>query len=231
MVVESQSVGEIASRVPGASRIFESHHIDYGCDGTRTLREACAEAHVPLETVLAELDALRPAEMRNWASLSTLVAHIIDTHHAYAREAITRLPPMMNKVRNTHESHHPELVRVAELFNRLCADLAPHMRVEEGTLFPAIMQMARPDCSPASRDGLRMSIRVMHHDHQEVSSILRQLREVTSGYETPPDACSTYAALYRELAAFETDLHEHIHLENNVLMRRALSANDPPSKP
>ncbi len=230
MVVESQSVGEIASRIPGASRVFESHHIDYGCGGTRTLREACVEAHVSVETVLAEIDALRPAEMRNWASLSTLVAHIIDTHHAYAREAISRVTPMMNKVRNTHESRHPELVRVAELFNRLCADLAPHMRVEEGTLFPAILQMARPDCSPTAREGLRMSIRVMHHDHEEVSLILRQLREATSGYETPPDACAMYTSLYREIEAFETDLHEHIHLENNVLMRRALS-NDPPSKP
>jgi regulator of cell morphogenesis and NO signaling len=223
MVVESQSIGEIASSVPGASRVFESHHIDYGCDGTRSLREACDNAQVSVAAVLAELDALGPGEMRQWASLSTLVAHIIDTHHAYAREAIVRVTPLMNKVRNTHVDRHPELVRVAELFNRLCADLGPHMRVEEGTLFPAIMQMARPNCSPATREGLRMSIRVMHHDHEEVTQILRQLREVTSGYETPADACATYTALYRELEAFETDIHEHIHLENNVLMRRALS--------
>ncbi len=162
-------------------------------------------------------------KVRTWASLSTLVTHIVDTHHHYAREAITRLTPLMDKVRNTHAERHPELVRVAELLNRLCADLGPHMRSEEGTLFPAILQMARPDCSPAAREGLRMAIRILQHDHDEVAQILEQLRTATASYEAPEDACDSYRALFKELEAFDLDLHEHIHLENNVLVRRALS--------
>lgn len=222
--MESQTIAEIAVNVPGASRVFESHHIDYGCGGERTLREACDTARAPLERVMADLDALAPGELRNWASLTTLVAHVIDTHHHYAREAMSQIAPLAEKVRRAHGDNHPELLQVVKLFDRLCGDLGPHMRAEEGTLFPAILQMARPGCSPACREALRMSVKVMHHDHDSVGRILRELREVTSNYEAPDDACGSYRALYRELEALEADLHEHIHLENNVLMPRALAA-------
>lgn len=37
-----------------------------------------------------------------------------------------------------------------------------------------------------------------------------------------PDACVTYQTLYRALEAFERDLHEHIHLENNILFPRSV---------
>jgi regulator of cell morphogenesis and NO signaling len=224
MVMESQTIAEIAVNLPGASRVFESHHIDYCCGGERTLREACDRAQASLQRVMADLDALAPGELRNWASLTTLVAHVIDTHHVYARAAMSRIAPLAEKVRRAHDDNHPELSRVVQLFDRLCGDLGPHMRAEEGTLFPAILQMARPGCSRSVRDALRMSIKVMHHDHDAVGRILVELREVTASYEPPDDACTTYRALYRELEAFEADLHEHMHLENNVLLPRALAA-------
>src|SRR5512140_720070 len=56
MVMESQTIAEIAVNVPGASRVFESHHIDYCCGGERTLKEACDRAHVAMDRVIADLD-------------------------------------------------------------------------------------------------------------------------------------------------------------------------------
>jgi len=41
-------------------------------------------------------------------------------------------------------------------------------------------------------------------------------------YEVPAEACNTWRALWHGLAAFETDMHRHIHLENNILFPRAL---------
>ena len=37
----------------------------------------------------------------------------------------------------------------------------------------------------------------------------------------PDDACISYRTLYDALQEFEKDLHQHIHLENNVLFPRA----------
>jgi regulator of cell morphogenesis and NO signaling len=46
------------------------------------------------------------------------------------------------------------------------------------------------------------------------------MRALTQGYAAPPEACGSWRALYGGLAAFEADLHRHVHLENNVLFPR-----------
>jgi regulator of cell morphogenesis and NO signaling len=48
------------------------------------------------------------------------------------------------------------------------------------------------------------------------------MRQASAGYTPPGDACISYQTLYKALAAFETDLHQHIHLENNILFPRAI---------
>jgi iron-sulfur cluster repair protein YtfE (RIC family) len=40
---------------------------------------------------------------------------------------------------------------------------------------------------------------------------------------TPADACISNQTLYKTLTAFEADLHQHIHLENNILFPRAIA--------
>ena len=51
-----------------------------------------------------------------------------------------------------------------------------------------------------------------------------QIRKVTGDYSLPEDACPTFRALYEELERMEEDLHQHIHLENNILFPRANEA-------
>lgn len=225
MINETQTVADIAVGVAGASHVFAANRIDYCCGGRRTLREACERAKVPVTKVIAELDALgSEGSPTSWGSLTLLVAHIIDKHHVAARTAIDHIGPLASKVCRVHGDRHPELLRVVELFDEICADLAPHMRAEEGALFPAILQMARQDCDPKRRDDLRMSIVVMQHDHDDIGRLLHALRDATSDYTPPDDACTSFRALYVNLEAFEAELHEHIHLENNVLLPRAIAA-------
>jgi regulator of cell morphogenesis and NO signaling len=59
-------------------------------------------------------------------------------------------------------------------------------------------------------------------DHDDAGSVLAQMRQLSSGYTVPSGACPTFAALYRGLADFEHDLHQHIHLENNILFPRSI---------
>ena len=64
----------------------------------------------------------------------------------------------------------------------------------------------------------------MLREHNETGDALRRLRELTGDYTVPEGACNTWRALWYGLAALETSLHEHIHLENNILFPRALNA-------
>jgi regulator of cell morphogenesis and NO signaling len=62
---------------------------------------------------------------------------------------------------------------------------------------------------------------MMEHEHDDAAQALARLRQLTNGYTPPADACNTFRGLYFGLGELEKALHEHIHLENNVLFPRA----------
>jgi regulator of cell morphogenesis and NO signaling len=61
----------------------------------------------------------------------------------------------------------------------------------------------------------------MEHEHDSAGTLLARMREVTRDYTLPEDACNTFRGLYHGLQEMEADLHQHIHLENNILFPRA----------
>jgi regulator of cell morphogenesis and NO signaling len=60
---------------------------------------------------------------------------------------------------------------------------------------------------------------MLEHDH--AGNVLAEIRKLTGNFQLPADACPTFAALYEGLEALEADLHEHIHLENNILFPKS----------
>ncbi len=220
MIDGKRTVREIALEIPSATRVLEQRHIDYCCGGARTLAEACELAHVSLSELIAEIEAsakIGAASMNGgWsdAPLSKLIDHLVTTHHVFTRAELARLEPIAVKVRRVHGANHPELARVESLFLALKDDLDPHLYKEEAVLFPLVLA-GEPVDGP---------IDVMTLEHDAVGGLLRQLRAVTHDYELPADACTSYRLLYTGLEALERDLHEHIHLENNVLFPRALAS-------
>jgi regulator of cell morphogenesis and NO signaling len=100
------------------------------------------------------------------------------------------------------------------------------MAKEERVLFPAIESLAAPGTAgrPAAGlppEALAGPIGMMEHEHAEVAEALADLRQLTGGHAPPAGACNTFRGLYHGLAELERRLHEHIHLENNVLFPRA----------
>ena len=160
-------------------------------------------------------------------SVTELITHILETHHVFTKSEMDRLQSLADKVLSAHGGNHPELIHLDELLTRLCADLKPHMFKEEQILFPYILAMTRAadqnQAAPyAPFRTVNNPIRMMMMEHDTAGQILRELRMVTSDYKVPPDACISYQTLYQALENFEKDLHQHIHLENNLLFPKAL---------
>lgn len=230
-VTETTTVGELVQGFPRATRILEKVGIDYCCGGEKTLAEACAAAKLPVEMVVNFLEFAReetagtlPLQERDWRSekLASLVAHIVNVHHKYTRDAIARVSPLFDKVVSVHGDRHPELREIKTIYRGMAEELAGHMEREETVLFPCIRELE--EAAPAGRrlSCSEDSIRDMTHDHRLVGDALRSMREASAGYLTPADGCSSYRALYQALADLEKDLHQHIHLENNILFPRAI---------
>jgi regulator of cell morphogenesis and NO signaling len=65
-------------------------------------------------------------------------------------------------------------------------------------------------------------VRVLDIEHDDAEARLAELRQLSGGYLPPPRSSASLRAVFADLASLERDLHEHIHLENNVLFPRAL---------
>jgi regulator of cell morphogenesis and NO signaling len=234
-VIVEKTVRELVLEHPAATRVFEKLGIDYCCGGNKSLEEACKAANLPLERVMDALGVANQSSQvarsdRNWQvePLSDLVAHIKNTHHRYVREEIARLAPLFEKVCSVHGTNHPELMDVRASFRGLAEELTTHLMKEEVVLFPYIVRMEEAVIQhepvvPSPFGSVANPISMMEHEHDSAGNALRAMRAASHNYTAPAEACVSYQTLYSALAEFETDLHQHIHLENNILFPRALA--------
>jgi regulator of cell morphogenesis and NO signaling len=231
----TKTVRELTLEIPGATRVFEKAGIDYCCGGWRPFQDACAAASISTDEVACWLEQAARAcivapESTDWQTQpsSRLTAHITSKHHAFTRDELARLDGLLSKVCSVHGQNHAELLRIQRLFRDLNQDLIPHMQKEEAVLFPYIEQMeasvSEGGKAPAAFFGtVQNPIRMMMLEHETAGDILKRIRQISGGFSVPKDGCISYETLYKALDALEQDLHQHIHLENNILFPRAVA--------
>lgn len=220
-------LGEVAAAFPPSMRVFEAHGLDYCCGGQRELGEACSAAGFAPEKVLAEIQLLRSSNVepvQDWseASLTELVEHLIATHHVFTRTELVRLAPLMDKVVAVHGAQHPELNIIRTFFIEMAEDLDPHLQKEEQVLFPYLLALDTGDASPSCFGTVANPIHMMQTEHDQIGELLHRIRDLSMDFSLPEDACGSYQSLFMGLADLEADLHQHIHLENNVLFPKGL---------
>jgi regulator of cell morphogenesis and NO signaling len=213
--------------------VFERYGLDFCCSGGRTVAQSCSEARIDLDALLHELDAVLTAPatgvppFAEWDARA-LIDYIVSTHHVYVRQAMPALLQHTQKIADVHGARHTEWPHIARLFRRVAAEMTTHMEKEELVLFPFIQTLESavkqgapvPVCPFGS---LRHPIQAMETEHDFAGDAMAEIRELTGGYRAPDDACGTYRVCLQELAAFQRDLHAHVHLENNILFPKALA--------
>jgi regulator of cell morphogenesis and NO signaling len=230
--IRNKSVGEIVKLDFRAADVFSSYGIDFCCGGKISVAEACANAKTDESLVISALENLKIQtgsdvhDFDSW-NIGFLADYIQNTHHQYVSKAIPQILPLAQKVADVHGDHHPEVIRINELFQDLAEELLSHMHKEEKILFPYIKQLvvneSAGSCSSDTCFGTVMGpISVMEQEHEAAGVILKELFRLSDGYQVPEDACNTFRVLYGKLKEFEDDLHRHIHLENNILFPKAI---------
>jgi regulator of cell morphogenesis and NO signaling len=211
-------LAELAVKRPAASRVFHRHGLDFCCHGNRALDEACDERGLSAETVLGEIEKEERVcgDLPRWEDkpLGQLIEYIVDYFHRRLREELPLLVEMAARVERVHRDKAACPRGLSAHLARIHAAVLDHLMKEETILFPMIA------AGRGSRAGA--PIHVMELEHEDHGENLKKTRELTSDFTIPAEACATWTALYLRLEEFEAELMEHIHLENNVLFRRAL---------
>lgn len=223
------TVGQLVAERPSRARFFERLGIDYCCGGKKPLAEVCAVKGLDASTILQAMLAAEAGEEQRGSvdpaamTLTALADHIEATHHAYLRAELPRLTQITEKVARVHGAHDRRLELVAAVFATLREEMEAHMPKEEQILFPLIRRLESAGAAGEAHCGsIANPIRVMESEHESAGQALAELRTLTDGFTPPSYACNTYRAMLDGLQQLESDLHQHVHKENNILFPRAI---------
>jgi len=230
--LSSLSLAQIVNSNHQAASVFEKYHLDFCCKGKRSLEQACIEQQLSLSKVTVDLENIFTKDNNSTVdfekmNLTQLADYIVQTHHAYVKNEMPQIYAYLHKVSSKHGERHPELYKIFQTFNAVKEEMEGHMKKEELILFPRIKELQKlTDDENANLQlnitYLQSPITVMEQEHDHAGSLLNDIRILSNDYTPPQDACTTYRLSFAALKAFELDLHQHVHLENNILFPKAI---------
>ena len=239
----SRTLAQIVTGDHRTASIFEKYNLDFCCKGKRSLQQACAEQNISVDNLLRELEIISSAPdltsqhilSFDKLSASQLVDYIVSIHHSYVKKQAPQLFAYLEKVTIKHGDRHPELRRIFELFANIKDEMDQHMQKEELILFPRIKKLEQTSAggnlgSQLTISYLETPINIMEEEHDDAGRMMEEIKQLTNNYVPPQDACTTYRLSFAALQAFEADLHQHVHLENNILFPKALKFFQTPNQ-
>jgi len=227
-----KKVSELVSENINTAHVFKKHGIDFCCGGGVSIEKACEKNNIELNDVISDLNKVdekvdKTHAYNDW-NLDFLIDHILSTHHAYVRESLPLMVQYADKVASVHGHHYEEVINIKDFVHEVYNDLMPHLQKEEMVLFPYIKNMVRTKESGETFNSppfgsIQNPINMMEVEHDRAGDIFKEIDRLSKNYNPPQEACNTFRALYALLQEFEQDLHQHIHLENNILFPKAIS--------
>ncbi|RLJ96426.1 iron-sulfur cluster repair di-iron protein [Tenacibaculum discolor] len=225
------TVADIVANNYKTATIFKLYGIDFCCNGNRTIQEVSTKKNIVPDTLINKLIRIDKGskstnDYQNW-SLDFLCDYVYQNHHTYVEKQIPEILEYLTKIAKVHGNNHPELHEVLLLFKESAGELTTHMKKEELILFPFIKKLVTASNSnttftPPPFGTVENPINMMHTEHDNEGNRFRTIAELTNNYTPPEDACNTYKVALAMLQEFEEDLHKHIHLENNILFKKAI---------
>ncbi|MHB1660764.1 MAG: iron-sulfur cluster repair di-iron protein, partial [bacterium] len=208
---------------PKKIEIFKKYGVDFCCGGNKTLKEACEESGIDGTAIVGELNSVKEdgrekgknygldEKVNNW-NVDFLIDYIINIHHTFLRIHLPEATEYVEKIARVHGGHHPEIIKIRELFTKMTEALIFHLDKEETELFQHIKNKENAE--------IKKEINDAEYDHEYVGHILKEMLFLSSGYSVPEDACASYRHAYELLKNISDDIMIHVHLENNILFKK-----------
>lgn len=231
--ITDSTIAEIVADDYRTAEIFKKHGIDFCCGGKKSISKVCAEKNINENILNEELLASKSKssdishDFKSW-SLTFLADYIVNVHHTYVNINLALISEFAEKVAKVHGHHNVETVEINELWKEVVADLTTHMKKEELVLFPYIRNLEKfgkhdSVTFPVPHFGtVKNPVHMMESEHEVVGEIMHKIQALSNDFTPPEYACNTYRVLYAKLEEFQDDLHQHIHLENNILFPKAI---------
>ena len=228
------SVSDIVNNDYRTAEVFRKHGIEYCCAGKWPLQMILESKELDPATIIEELElSIHPIGKRHslpyekW-DIDFLIDYIVNIHHAYLKKALPDTKEQLEKFAEGHYKQFPKLTELELVFKSLALEMLPHLQHEEEIIFPYIRQISHAFHNNASYASLLVRTlrkpveNVMDHEHESVNKILTQMRQLTNSYTAPERSCTNHRVIFLKLLEIDTDLAQHMHLENAILFPRSI---------
>lgn len=231
MINAQQKVGEIVSRQPSTSDVFEQLGIQYCCHGEETLEATCRDLGLPIEGVLSELNraaVVDSSAKAQWEAsvLDALIGHLLRTRKVLLNRDLPRIQVLAGTLGSCHLPEHPNTIHIAQLSGTLVHEVASHFTEEAQIVFPKIREIelayVGASSSTGNLDSVRRELEHMTHEHGAVGDLLSRIQDLTFDYDSTTTTCDPYREMCQQLKKLDGEVRQEVHLENNVLFNRAL---------
>ncbi len=226
-----QNIGDIVVAFPKAADIFKENKIDFCCGGNKPLKSVIEAQGLDENKIMKKLNELYEVvqkdnrdQSKDWNTvpIGELVEHILDTHHAYLWSELPKISDYITKILRVHGENHPELTKVHKLFHMVKMELEEHLVEEETIQYPAIFRYLEKNENLDLIKAVKV-ISELESEHTAAGDTLKEIRNITNDYLVPDDACRSYDLSYFKLIEMESDIFQHIHLENNILFPKLVA--------
>ncbi len=167
---------------------------------------------------------------KNWskASLIELIEYI-EQHHRRIKERLLKVQTLIEQAAELQKDQHSSTFGFLQKFYPVFkTEMENHFTKEEQILIPYIRQMDEYSRNPGTKlefhsSSIKNPIGQIEYDHDQTENVMfDKLRTITNNYQLPQNSGDAFKALYDGLKDIETNISEHINLENNILFPRAI---------
>ena len=232
-ITAEQPISQIAIEVTEAVSTFERYGIDYYKDGEKTLKEACSAVAVPLEQVESELSQKEPipalwyTKEPDWGreTMAALIHYIVHIHHVKTRSLLDDMEGELAKLMKG-EREPSKLAVIRDLFLQFAVKLQDHMLEEEKVVFPYLIYAERALKNGAEASNIAPKDKVFSNS---IRDILFEHRFMDRGFNemeklvylfNETEGGKPLKSMAEKLKVLEKENQKHIHLENNILLKR-----------
>lgn len=235
MINAKPTIGQIARSEPAAIEVFRSLSIQYCCHGQQEIDSASNAVGISVSELLAKVHQAQKASCGNrrpWIDpiLEALILHLVRSRETLMDSELPQIASLARSLAQCEDRAQPRAVETAMVAEALAREVESHLAKEKTLLFPLIQKIelayVGKSVSAVRPKTFRRSVGKMVHQHEEIGYLLSAAHRLTDGYNGTSSSCTPYRELCDRLKALDREIREEVHLENNILIDRALQFSD-----
>jgi len=158
---------------------------------------------------------------KNW-EIDLLVNHIISKHHTYVKKTLPLLTSNLDNLISNNNENQSKLIELKKLTYHLRKEITDHLLKEEETLFPNILEIHQSSQNDSIPDSTIVETTInlftaMNYEHSSADKVIKNINSIIKNYSLETNSNETFIKYSELMNEFQSDLKEHVHLEDDVL--------------